>query len=161
MTFLNPTSASQNTAASIPQGCGMLKFDANLHALTKVVVPTQGPWTVDWSHITRFGDGTAVDFGSLDSLDVIVGFYKNMTVSDLETHFFDIETLAGDNMWRIKNVPLLSHTANLSVAQNSQGALFNGFDPQDGVWAIGLQCPTCQNPAPVILAIVDTIGGDQ
>jgi hypothetical protein len=36
---------------------------------------------------------------------------------------------------------------------------FAGFSRNDGIWALGLLCTTCQNPAPVVLTILEPSDG--
>ena len=154
MVFVNPLDSADVAPLDIPIGCKLLKVDADLHSLTKVTAPTQGPWVVDWSHVTK-------DFSAYgDYFDLTIGYSKGRGVADLEKNFFDIETSA-THLWHVRNIPSGNHSAKLSLAMDDDGNPFTGFEPQDGVWAIALQCPTCQNPMPVVLTIVDTIGGDQ
>ena len=164
MIFVNPTAASQNTTVSIPAGCQELTFDADLHDLTKVAVPTHGPWLADWSKVTQDSEGKNVLWAKFDTYDLILGYY-DVSVSELETRFFDVDTLP-KKLWRISGMPGSSAPAdmvkNLGKAMADDGTLFGGFDiAPDAVWALGLQCPDCQNPAPMFLTILDTIGGDK
>ena len=48
-------------------------------------------------------------------------------------------------------------TADLSAAkERTAGTLFPGFGGgRVGVWVMGLMCSTCQNPAPVLLTMLD------
>jgi len=160
MVFVNPLDASDVAPLNIPMGCKLLTVDANLHSLTKVVVPTEGPWIVDWSHITKYGTGPTAQFGDFEFLDLTIGFSQNKTVADLEQNFFDIETSA-TRLWHVGNINsgAGAHSADLSLAVDDQGNPFTGFDQKDGVWAIALRCPTCQNPMPLVLTIVD-FGGN-
>ena len=164
MIFVNPTATSQNTTVSIPTGCHELDFKANLHDLTKVAVPAQGPWLADWSQVTQDSESKVVRWAKYESYDLILGYY-DISVSEIETRFFDVDILP-KKMWRIKAMPGSSAPAdmvkNLGKAMADDVSLFTGFDvAPNAVWALGLQCPDCQNPAPMFLTILDTIGGDQ
>ena len=166
MIFVNPTAASQNTTVSIPTGCHELAFSADLHDLTKVAVPTQGPWLADWSQVTQDSERKSVKWAKYDAYDLILGYY-DISVPELETRFFDVDILP-KKMWRISSMPGSSAPADMvknlgkAMADDGSGSLFTGFDvAPDAVWALGLQCPDCQNPAPMFLTILDTIGGDQ
>jgi hypothetical protein len=156
MIFLKPSAASTNTKVDAPTGCGMLDFSADLSSLTKLVVPTAGPWVLDWRDITRDGQGSDVPFEKIDG--VTIGFYAGMTVADLQTRIFDIELIA-TNLWDIK----LSggRTADLATAKDRvSGAVFTGFDRTDtGTWMLALTCSKCQNPAPVLLTILQPGAG--
>jgi hypothetical protein len=151
MTFVKPTASSTNTRVDAPSGCGLLDFSADLTTLKKVRVPSSGPWTVDWREVTRNGQGNEVTYATIDRL--LVGFYEEKTLADLEADFFDIETLA-TSLWEL---PLTGgRTADLAQAvEHDTGAAFEGCARTDGIWILALQCSTCQNPAPVVLTILD------
>ena len=156
MTFLQPTASSTNTMVSGPTGCGLLTFMADLSSLTKLPVPTGGPWIVDWRDITRDGQGNDAPFEKIDG--VTIGFYAGMTVADLEARIFDIEMIATE-LW---DIPLTGgRTADLATATDRMtGAAFAGFDrPDAGTWLLGLTCSRCQSPAPVLLTILTPSAG--
>ena len=52
-------------------------------------------------------------------------------------------------------------TADLSTATDrASGAAFPGFNrPETGTWMLALTCSKCQNPAPVVLTILQPAGG--
>jgi hypothetical protein len=51
-------------------------------------------------------------------------------------------------------------TADLSKATlRGSGTAFPGFSTTEpGVWMLGLMCSTCQNPAPLLLTVVEPAG---
>jgi hypothetical protein len=153
MAFLKPTAASTNTKVDGVTGCGLLDFSADLASLTKLPVPAAGPWIVDWRDITKDGQGNEVPFEKIDG--VTIGFYAGMTVADLESRIFDIE-LDATSLWDVKLMG--GRTADLSTATDrATGAAFSGFTRADtGTWMLALTCSACQNPAPVLLTILDT-----
>jgi hypothetical protein len=155
MTFIKPTAGSTNTRVDAPAGCGLLDFTADLGSLAKVKVPAEGPWTVDWGAVTANGQGDSVAYATIDRL--LVGFYQGMGVADLQARFFDIELLA-TSLWEL---PVRGgHTAELGQAlDRATGAAFTGFARTDGVWMLALLCSTCQNPAPVVLTILEPGAG--
>ena len=156
MIFLNPTATATNTKIDAPTGCGMLDFSADLSSLTKLPVPAAGPWVVDWRDITRDGQGSTVPFQKIDG--VTIGFYAGMTVADLQARIFDIELIA-TALWDVKLAG--GRTADLATAKDrATGAVFAGFDRADaGTWMLALTCSKCQNPAPVLLTILDPGAG--
>lgn len=151
MTFVRPTATSTNIKVDGPSGCGFLEFSANLAALTPLAVPADPPWVIDWRAITRDGQGGPVQFATIDG--VMLGFYQGMTVAELQAKVLDLELLATS----IHDLPLTGgKTADLSKARDRKtGAAFAGFQPTDGVWVLALRCSTCQNPAPILLTVVD------
>lgn len=155
MTFIKPTATSSNTKVTAPSGCGMLEFSANLSDAVRVPLPARGPWSLDWKKVTRDSQGNPIAFEAIDS--VLVGYFGGMTVAELEGKLMDMELLATD-IWE---VPLKgARTANLANAIHRETKTgFKGFDRKDeGVWAIGLMCSACQNPAPLLLTVVDVEG---
>jgi hypothetical protein len=152
MIFLKPTAASQNTKVDGVTGCGLLTFSADLSSLTKLAVPAAGPWILDWRDITRDGQGNDVPFSKIDG--ITIGFYAGMSVADLQARIFDIELIA-TTLWDIKLMG--GKTADLATATDrASGAAFPGFDPTaTGTWMLALTCSRCQNPAPVLLTILE------
>jgi hypothetical protein len=151
MTFIKPTATSTNTRVEAPAGCGLLDFTADLGGLTRVPVSARGPWTVDWGDVTTNGLGDSIAYANVDRL--LVGFYQGTTVADLQAQFFDIE-LSATSLWELSVRG--GHTAELGQAvERTSGALFSGFPRPDGVWMLALLCSTCQNPAPVVLTILE------
>jgi hypothetical protein len=76
-----------------------------------------------------------------------------MTVSEIEEQIFDLEILA-TTLWELELEG--GKTADLAQAQARDGSgAFRGFTRTDGVWALGLMCSTCSNPAPVVLTILE------
>jgi len=156
MIIVTPKAGNSNTAVDIPSGCDKLDFNANLQDLTKVSIPAQGPWVVDWSQVTEDSEGKDPNF-IVRTVDLILAHYDK-PIADIEADFFNIETSA-THLWRIRNIEGTSSTSkNLAQAQDADGNLFTGFEPAGGVWALGLQCPSCQNPAPLFLTILEPSG---
>jgi hypothetical protein len=154
MVFVKPTTTSTNTMVNAQPGCGLLDFIADLHTHARVSVPATAPWNVDWQGVTLDGQLGSVIYAKLDKL--LVGFYEGKTVADLEANFFNIETLA-TSLW---DLPLNGgRTADLSQAKNrATAAPFDGFSHGAVTWILGLFCSKCQNPAPVVLVVLDPKG---
>jgi hypothetical protein len=150
MTFVEPKTGSTNTRVDAPSGCGLLDFAVDLTSPQPVAVPVAGPWHVDWRGVTRNGQGSPVVYATIDRL--LVGFYQGLKVADLETRFFDIETLA-TSLWELALAG--GREAELGQAvERRTGEAFPGFLRSDGVWMLALLCSTCQNPSPVVLTIL-------
>lgn len=156
MIFVTPKSDGTNTVVDIPEGCGDLTFTANLHDLTKVSVPAKGPWVADWTQVTKDSEDKDPSLVT-KKYDLILAHYDK-SITEIEADFFNIETTA-TKLWRIRNIEGSETTSkNLGQAQAADGSLFTGFEPADGIWALGLQCPDCQNPAPMFLTILEPGG---
>jgi hypothetical protein len=155
MTFIKPTAASVNTKVEGPAGCGLLTFSADLTSLAPISVEASAPWVIDWHDIKRDGQGNPIVFEAIDG--VIVGFYQDKTVADIQARIFDLEVMA-TKLWEM---PLTGgRTADLSNAtERGTGAAFPGFSQAGaGVWMLGLMCSTCQNPAPLVLTVLQPMG---
>lgn len=157
MMFLHPTEASTNTEVEAESGCGMLDFSATLSDAEEVEVPIDGPWLIDWRDLTVDGQGNEIAFEAIDG--VLIGFYEGMTVEELEGQVLDLELLA-TSLWEIELEG--GRTADLADARGRDGAgAFPGFDRgEEGVWLLGLMCSTCQNPSPLLLAVLDPVAGE-
>lgn len=155
MTFLKPSAASTNTKVFAPSGCGMLDFSADLRSATTVSVSPQGPWLVDWADVTRDGQGNPIADESIDGL--MIGFFEDKSVADIEAGIFDIERTA-TTLW---DIPLGGgRKADLAAARDrASQEPFAGFDRTDGVWLLALLCSKCQNPQPVVLSVLEPSTG--
>ena len=155
LTFVRPSESSSNTRVDMKDGCGMLAFTASLASATPVAVPAKAPWVVDWRGLTRDGQGNAIAFETVDRL--MVGFFRDATVADLEEKIFDIELIA-TSLWEAQ----LSGGKKVDLSflrERGSDAPFAGFTRRDGVWLLALLCSTCQNPQPVVLAILEPSAG--
>jgi hypothetical protein len=156
MMFLRPMQDSGNTRVEAQPGCGLLDFSADLASAEPVALPSRGPWVVDWRNVTRDGQANDIVFARIDT--ALIGFYEGMTVSDLERQIMDLELVA-TKTWEIELAG--GKEADLSTAESRQdGAAFSGFERNtDGLWLFGLLCSTCQNPAPVVLSVLEPSSG--
>jgi hypothetical protein len=156
MIFLRPSKSSTNKKVDGPTGCGMLEFSADLASLEPLAVPSEGPWILDWGDVTRDGQGYGIEDVPIDG--VLLGFYEGKSVDDLEEQVLDL-TLIATESWEIELER--GDTVDLSRARgrNGEGA-FEGFErEEEGVWLLGLTCSMCQNPAPVVLTILEPEAG--
>lgn len=152
MVFVDPVMGNTNTRVDGPPGCpGILNFTADIKEAAPVVIPAAGPWVVNWSGVTTESNGVPLPFSQVSS--VLIGFYAGMTAADLEAGFLNIEQTAT----LLYEMPHdgASLKADLSVAvERTTGAAFPGFDRTDGVWMLAMMCEKCQNPAPLIMTLV-------
>lgn len=115
---------------------------------------------VDWSGVTTGGAGQQI--GRNDVSRVLIGFYEGMQPADLEKNFLNLQQPTGT----ATGAPSLSweidvaggQSADLSQATGRAGeGTFAGFNSggKTGSWIMGMFCDQCQNPAPVIVTLVD------
>jgi hypothetical protein len=157
MLFLVPSS-SDNTQAVKAQADSstMLSYKADLHSLTPAhPSATKLPY-VDWSGVTKNGQG--LDIGKSDISSILIGFYKGKSVTDLETGFLNLQekTEAAGGPTQSWQIPISTgHEANLANAPGRNGeAPLASFAMTDGTWLMGMFCSGCQNPAPEIVTIL-------
>ena len=149
----------QHAGRTRPRGCGLLDFSADLSPPTRVDVPPQAPWVVDWRDVTLDGQGNALVPRRIDGL--ILAFYEGKTVGrDPDPHLrprahrHDVVGHAGVG----------GRTADLAhrEAARHRRAVHRLHDAAGtGVWMLALTCSTCQNPAPVLLTVLDPVAGDR
>lgn len=152
MMFLEPSSGGDGEVTA-PSGCEQLEYSVDLHSLTPLDVPMEGPWPIDWRDLKRTGDGGSVPYASIDR--VLLAFYEGLTVKDLEDNIFDLEQLDGAEYWEIEHDGTQRDT-DLALAKDSDGKAFPGFDNgKEGTWLMGLMCGTCTSPAPIMLTILN------
>lgn len=152
MAFLDADAGSSVTEVTAPQGKPILAFEADLTTPTAVDIPASGPWVVDWSGLTKTGMNQPVVYQSITS--ILVGFYENMTVQQLEDRCLDFDLIA-TKLYRADITELGARSMDLAVTKTDGGEAFPGFGARNGVWAVGLMCKDCKVPAPVAVAILN------
>lgn len=157
LVFLRPSANEPNTDVDVHTGCGMLEFSADLSSVEPLEVPADGPWVIDWRDITRDGQGNDVVFEAIDGIQL--GFFAGKTIAELEEQILDLELIATAS-WTIALEG--GRKADLAKARGRNGGgAFSGFDrDEEGVWLLGLMCSSCQNPAPIVLAILEPVAED-
>jgi len=153
MMFVRPTSGSDNKRVDAETGCEMLDFDADIVSKEVAEIPADGPFVVDWKAVTQDALGNDFAYTSVNSL--LVGFYEDMTVQEVEDRIFDLEEMATS----IYELPLSGvRQADLTKAvERTTDENFAGFDRTNGVWMLALRCTTCQNPQPLLLTVLEPI----
>jgi hypothetical protein len=146
LAFLEPTAGETSTAASVTDGCPVLDYSADLASADRVPVLADGPWLLDWSALTRDGQGSPFEPTRADAL-MVARFDESIT--DLEADFLDLELLA-EETW---TYTLGGGTTADLGALSGPSDPFPGFDAA-GTWALALRCTTCPNPAPLFLTFV-------
>lgn len=153
MVFIDPKESSTTTQVDAPPGCGgelALHFQAELSP-THLEVPNRGPWRLDWGAATVDGAGHPLERVPIDA--VLVGFYADLTPTEVEAQILDLEIVA-THLWELEVTS--GHIVELDEFEARDGGEpFSGFDQGPGTWILGLMCRTCQNPAPVVLAVLE------
>ena len=159
MLFLDPSEDSLEVVINAPaKSRSSLNFEANLTDPDKLTLPSDKPSVIDWSRVKTDPLGNTLDKNSVDR--ILIGFYAGKTVADLEAGFLDLDQPTEAEGGASKSWELhvsKGQTANLAAAtgRNGEGAFTDFSADGDGTWLMGLFCSTCQNPAPVIVTILD------
>lgn len=138
-TFLCPDEASDATAVVLDRDTASLAIDVDLGAMEPVEIPAADA-RIDWSAITRGGNGAAIVPYAIDRLSA-VRFEGDVEADLLRADPAERFTadVGGWTSWRLSDL-------------EDEGASFPGFDG-DGWW-LALECTTCLNPAPVFFGRV-------
>ncbi|MFL5303974.1 MAG: hypothetical protein ACJ8F1_02125 [Polyangia bacterium] len=150
MLLLQPTAASTNTTVTAPDACASKVLATFVPTFgTPLSVPAAGPYTVDWSKLTKDSFGHAIQFQTIDQVEV--AYYQGKQTSDLMAHFLDVE-IDATSLYAAKLSGQKSF--DLKGATTTSGTAFSGFSQTDGTWALALRCSTCSVPAPVAFTIL-------
>jgi hypothetical protein len=146
--FLEPVEGSTETHVAVGRGCGVVTVDADLGAATPLTVPRTGPWQLDWSGLTRDGQGNPLESGRIDGL--LVAYYADTTVQALEGEILDLLLIA-TWLWSADSV-----SGRAFEFEEGWGgdAGFDAYPAEGGVWLLGLTCSRCYTPAPIFLAML-------
>ncbi|MES1164556.1 MAG: hypothetical protein ABUR63_02260 [Verrucomicrobiota bacterium] len=155
MVLLQPTAASSNTTVAAPDACGsnvLTSFVATFG--TPLGVPKAGPYTVDWSKLTKDSFGHAIQFQNIDQIEV--AYFQGKQTSDLMAHFLDVE-IDATSLYAAKLSTAGQKSFDLTGATTTSGTAFSGFSQTDGTWALALRCSSCSVPAPVAFTILQPL----
>jgi hypothetical protein len=152
MVFGRPNGGSMNTRLDAPTGCGIR--DSSSVLPEPVLVPPDGPWVVDWSNLTRDGQGNVFLYSRLDGLTL--WFVGGANLSEVENQLTDLDDIATES-FRLELGG--GRIADLSGAQNvASGESFQGFgSPDAGIWILALTCSDCQSPAAPFLGVLQPV----
>jgi hypothetical protein len=158
MLILEPTDSLETEVNALADSSDKLTFEVELDSQEKLEMPAEGPWQIDWSAIKTDNHNNTLDKNAVDRL--LIGFFADKDPSDLEEGFLDLEqetpALGGPDLsWEVSVAK--GSLASLAGATGRNGEpTFDGFDTdEEGTWIIGAFCGLCQNPAPVIVTILD------
>ncbi len=157
MTFLEPSTASANTTVQVGAATGVRTQTVNL-GREALALPVTGPWTIDWSGLTRDSFGAEIPIEGIDSL--MLGYYQGVTADALIADYYGLVGIP-TRKWTLELDNATSASLGMAkevMADNSAGANFAGFEGMtDGVWLFLLKCSACTNPAPPVLVVLEPV----
>ena len=146
--FFVPTASSSETTLNFSNDSTILDYQVFLEDLDPLTINEGSDVEVDWS--TLITNGLGQDFESADVDQVMLAYYADTTLSQLESEFLDIELLADEIFF----LDIGNETSiNLSDAESEMGP-FTGID-DSGMWLLALRCGSCANPAPLFLTTLE------
>lgn len=152
MLLLQPSASSANTTVAAPDACGSNVLSSFVATFgTPLGIPKTGPYTVDWSKLTKDSFGHTIQFQNIDQVEV--AFYQGKQASDLMAHFLDVE-IDATSLYAAKLATAGQKSFDLTGATTTTGTAFSGFNQTDGSWALALRCSSCSVPAPVAFTIL-------
>jgi len=141
--------SSTNTKVNLTNSSAVLNYTANLHDLNPMGVPAgTAALTLDFGQLSK--NALGIDFDPTQITSAVVGHYTQ-SVSQIETDFLDLRTLASD----LYTTTIPSGTVlDFTTLMDSSGKPFPGID-STGTWLVGLICGNCRNPAPWYLTLLE------
>ncbi len=161
MTILQTDTGATSDNIDVKNTSASLSYTATFGP-KPLAVPAGAVPRVDWSQVTKGGAGQTV--GTNDVSRVLIGFYANMQPADLQKNFLNLQQPDGTDVgsptmsWEVSVQSGQSADLSLATGRSDSSKKFTGFTPPDGQtgsWIMGMFCDACQNPAPVIVTLVD------
>ena len=154
LAFLSPVVGAGQSEIRFTNDTAALDFNVDLRDSGGLATAAGLSYTVDWSGLTV--DAVGNPFNPQTAQRLVVGHVPIDDPDQLTASFLQVFDLA-DGLWRLDVYGQTS--AALEEATSEEGDAFPGFTV-GGSWLVGLECPTCLNPAPPVLAVV-TVVADQ
>lgn len=159
MVILQPDPSATTTDVTIDNSTATLAYSGTFG--TPLPIAKDGSERVDWSGVAKGGAGQTIGRHDVDS--ILIGFYKDMQPSDLQTHFLNLaqpdNTDPGSPTlsWELAVDPGTQNVSLVGAKGRGTESAFASFDSQGdtGTWLMGMFCSNCQNPAPVIVTLLD------
>ena len=128
--FLEPSPDNPSTEAQFSNTSASLEALVELEEATPLVIEKNTPWSVDWSQLSRTGQGNPLNIHRINRLEL--GRYEQDTQA-LEEEFFQLPNLAIE-----------------SISFDIEGLQQADLPPleQSDSWLLVLWCDLCDNPVP-------------
>ena len=147
--ILVPLDASSNHEVSFDDSSAQFVMSVDLARATPLETGSAlEAYTADWAAVTTTGSGAPFDDELADRLIIL---HLDQDLAGVESDFVRLASGA-DALWRLDVYAQTS--ADLMQATSSAGAAFPGFSTT-GTWLLGVECTSCTNPVPTLLARVD------
>ncbi|MFZ5479780.1 MAG: hypothetical protein ACOZNI_23650 [Myxococcota bacterium] len=144
-----PRSDATGHELDVAAAATTLALDVELEALAPLVLPAEGTVTLDLTGLTR--DGLGDPFDPEDVEEVWLARFAETELSALEAGFVTLEDTA-EALWKQPHDG--AATVVLDALRSAGGDAFVGYSGE-GLWLLALVCPSCTNPSPEILTVVE------
>ncbi len=142
----------ENEEVVINSDSTKLQFKATLDDMDAIPVPDGvSDIKIDWTDSPIY-DSMDQLFDSSTVQRVMVAYYEDETLDDLENNFLQLEDMA-EKVWSVNH--RLGTYENLSNLKDENGDAFEGIN-DDGLYILALLCESCSNPAPRFLSVLKT-----
>ncbi len=140
---------SNNLNATLDDNSSTWGFAADLLSLEHVAtVADRDDYTLDWSDVTRNILGNSFEQTVANKLFIAKTSEDLVSLQPLVLAIED----NSDEFYRMNVGGAIS--ADLMAAESADGTAFAGFT-EDGLWLVGIECASCEHPAPLFLTVVD------
>lgn len=148
--FVVPDAKAKSTTASVNDDSMTLTITGLDIAGAPRIPVKKGTNTAEWDQVTTDVYGNA--FSNQDGDDLFVARFDVASPEEIEDVFLTLDTSAAE-IYRgfVKSQVELK---DLSSLEATNGETFGGFT-DDGVWVFGIACSKCNNPAPLLLAVLE------
>lgn len=141
--------ASTETTVVMTDNSTTLNWDADLTSLTKTRIPAgQANVVIEWDNIPTTSFNGEFDATSIS--EVLIARY-DLSIDQLKDQFLHIEDI-GAEMY--SGTVSTGTSVDLATLKDADGNTFPGISGE-GIWLIGLLCPTCLNPTPWYVSVVE------
>ncbi len=153
LAFFEPDPSETNTAVQLTNASTTLEYSVDLLSLSPVGIPAgTGNVVLSWIDFNRLTTNSmGREWIPTKITDVMVGHYENLTISDLQEQFLNLQTGLASKTWTYRITS--GQQVNLSQLTDESGHPFAGID-NTGIWIVGLTCGSCRNPAPWFLSVL-------
>jgi len=148
--FVTPDAKSDVNTVVIADDSMSLEITALDIAGVPTIPVSPGTRKADWSAVTT--DVYGNPFNNQDGNDLFVARFDVDTPAAIEDVFLTLDTAAAE-IYRFDSFGT-TELDDLRRATDSDGNAFSGFT-RDGVWVFGVACGICNNPAPLLLGVLE------
>ncbi|MEN0067559.1 MAG: hypothetical protein AAGA48_35835 [Myxococcota bacterium] len=148
--FVVPDDTVETTTVSVSDDSMDLEITGlDIAGAPRIAVST-GTNRADWTAVTV--DVYGNNYSNQDGNDLFIARFDVESVEEIEATFLTLDTSAAE-IYR-REVFGFNTLEDLSSAVSTTGENFPGFTTE-GIWVFGIACSICNNPAPLLLSVLE------